>query len=182
VTLPDRVTRTDGTFTADAADSNRLLTRWRGVIERVNRQLKICKLLSKSYPNSELCTSPVYWRASAIMCNKYRHASLTRFDQPARFVLLSSLMLYIDYHIDASSSDTTTSSNTATRLPGQELQQRKKRGRPPKAAQPPSPDTRSTDSTTSSTDDDAAKRTQTASTTNAPTRQSVPTAKRQRKR
>lgn len=101
VTLPDRVTRTDGTFTADAADSNRLLTRWRGVIERVNRQLKICKLLSKSYPNSELCTSPVYWRASAIMCNKYRHASLTRFDQPARFVLLSSLMLYIDYHIDA---------------------------------------------------------------------------------
>jgi hypothetical protein len=74
-------------FETHQAECTRLVTRWRGVVERANSQLKLSRLLSQRFSNSELPSSEMYWKASAIIANKYYTASLVRFAQEPSYVV-----------------------------------------------------------------------------------------------
>jgi hypothetical protein len=60
----------------DEAKRTRLLTRWRGVVERLNAQLKMHLLLSMPFPNRELASAELYWRTAGILCNMFYQKSL----------------------------------------------------------------------------------------------------------
>jgi len=71
VILPKKVRKEEDSFEPKDAIRSRELTRWRGVVERANRRLKVFHLLSVRYPNGSLIQAELYFHVAAILCNKY---------------------------------------------------------------------------------------------------------------
>ena len=74
---------------------NRKITRHRGVIERVNRRLKIFKILSQRLTNASLINSQLFFHVAAILSNKYKSVLVKmgegekiKFDHYFSFILL----------------------------------------------------------------------------------------------
>ena len=67
-------------LTPEQALRNRLLTRWRGVVERLNQRLKIYRLLSVRYRNSELASAKCFWQVAGIIANRWYGTPLARMD------------------------------------------------------------------------------------------------------
>jgi hypothetical protein len=56
---------------AETAIMNRRVTRHRGVVERVNRRLKVFRLLTQRFPNISLMNSELFFHVAAILSNRY---------------------------------------------------------------------------------------------------------------
>jgi hypothetical protein len=71
VVLPTKPRKGEEVFEASDAVKSRKVTKWRGVIERVNRRLKVFRLLSVHFPNSSLINCELFFRVSAILGNRF---------------------------------------------------------------------------------------------------------------
>lgn len=71
VVLPTKPRKGEEVFEASDAVKSRKVTKWRGVIERVNRRLKVFRLLSVRFPNSSLINCELFFRVSAILGNRF---------------------------------------------------------------------------------------------------------------
>ena len=71
VILPKKIRKEDSAFTPSDAIQTRKLTKWRGVVERGNRRLKVFRLLSLRFPNSSLINAELFFNVASILGNKF---------------------------------------------------------------------------------------------------------------
>jgi len=69
-------------WSAETVTRSGAVTRFRGVIERLNRRLKIFKYLRETQPNISMGSARVAWRIAAILCNRW-FVPLARFPAEA---------------------------------------------------------------------------------------------------
>lgn len=72
VFLPIKMRKGEESYEPAAAVKARGVTRWRGVIERVNRGIKVFHLLSVRFPNSSLPNAELYFQSACILFNRYK--------------------------------------------------------------------------------------------------------------
>ena len=73
VYLPAKL-RGEDSYSPQESIQSRELTKWRGVIERANRRLKVFRLLSVRFPNSSLINAELYFHVAAILVNRFGKA------------------------------------------------------------------------------------------------------------
>ena len=73
VYLPAKL-RGEESYSPQDSIQSRELTKWRGVVERANRRLKVFHLLSVQFPNSSLINAELYFHVAAILVNRFGKA------------------------------------------------------------------------------------------------------------